>query len=209
LLVENLTRLDSLGVNYQGCLSVASQFWVSAVLLYVLLYRLLSSPSRGVYFELERDIALKRLSAEEIKQRFTLEALGKPVADWLTELWSQLNSAHTKIDEILSRFSTDLGEVEIIDQSYAIERQGRARKLEEKYDSELRKILKQYDAISHQVKQFEEVSVSMKPSPELKMVLSGWKRDLDRMLSEFQKAKNSLEARLSAIYGIAAGSAQP
>jgi hypothetical protein len=204
-LYRHLARLNSIGVDYAGCLSVASQFWVSAIVLFALFNRLLASHSRGIYLELERDIVLKGLSAAEIKQRFTEEALGKPVADWLTEVRAQLNSAHSRHNDILSRVSAELKEVEGIDHAYCLERQGRARKIEERYGSELREVQGKFQAISHQIHQLREVCVSMRSSPELELALDEWERDLDRIATEVGNARASLRTRLSAIYGAAAG----
>jgi len=208
-LYKNLAWLNSMSIDYAGPLRVAAQFWVSVILLFVLFNRQLVSLSRGIYLQLERDIVLKRLSVREIEQRFTEEALGEPVAKWLTEVRARLNAAHSKSNDIFSRIAVDLNEVEGIDRGYYLERQGRARKIEQKYQPEFKDVNHELQAISEQLNQFGKVSMSVKPSGELRVVLNEWKSDIGRIRAEFDKANASLVTRLSAIYDAAAGNSHP
>jgi len=208
-LYKNLAWLNSMSIDYAGPLRVGAQFWVSAILLFVLFNRQLTSLSRGIYLELERDIVLKRLSVPQIEQRFTEEALGEPVAKWLTEIRARLNAAHSKSNDIFSRIAVDLNEVEGIDRGYYLERQGRARKIEQKYEPEFEEVSQKLEAISQQLDQFGKVSMSVKPSGELRVVLNEWTSDIRRIRAEYDKACASLETRLSAIYDVAAGSSHP
>jgi DNA repair ATPase RecN len=198
-----------MSMDYAGPLRVAAQFWVSVILLFVLLNRQLISLSRGIYLELERDIVLKRLSVREIEQRFTEEALGKSVANWLTEIRSQLNASTSKFNDVVSRIAVDLDEVEGIDQAYSLERQGRARTIEEKYVPELRGLVHKEQGILEQLEQFKKVSVSVKPSRELESVLNDWMTEAKRGLAEFDEARTSLQKRFYAIYGVAGGNTHP
>src|SRR5208337_208895 len=208
-LYKDLAWLNSLSVDYAGPLRVAAQFWLLAMLLFLLFSRQLVSLSRGVYLELERDIVLKRLSVREIEQRFTEEVLGKPVANWLSEMRARLNAVHSKNIDILSRIAADLNEVERIDRGYHLEREGRARKIKQKYEPEIKEVSQKLDAISEQLNQFRKVSVSMRPSGELRMVLDEWSSDLSRIRAEIDKDYTSLETRLSVIYDVAAGNSHP
>jgi DNA repair ATPase RecN len=198
-----------MSMDYAGPLRVAAQFWVSVILLFVLLNRQLISLSRGIYLELERDIVLKRLSVREIEQRFTEEALGKSVANWLTEIRARLNAAHSKSIDIFSRIAVDLNEVEGIDRGYCLERQGRARKIEQKYEPEFKEVNQKLEAISEQLNQFGKVSMSVRPSGELRVVLNEWRSDTSRIRAELDKAHASLVTRFSAIYNVAAGNSHP
>jgi DNA repair ATPase RecN len=194
-----LARLSSLGLDYAACLSVASQFWISAVLLFILFIRQLSSLSRGVYLDLERDTVLRRLSAAEIEQRFTEEALGKPVSDWLGGIKGQMGAVNSKFRDIVSRYKVDLSEVEGIDPKYSLERQGRALKLVEKYTPEFKELTRMQRAIQEQLNQFMKVSVSVRVSPELTSVLNECESEARTGLAEIDTGRAYLEGRLSTI----------
>jgi hypothetical protein len=198
-LYKDLVRLGSLSVDYVGYLSIASQFWVSAILLFVLFNRLLASLSRGVYLELERDVVLKHLSVQEIQQRFTEEALGKPVANWLNELRAQLNVARSRFRDIASRITVELDEVEKIDRSYSLERQGRALEIANNYAAELKDLAQKERAVAERVKQFEKVFVSVKPSYELESAIKDWANDVNHGVAEIGAVIASFERRICAI----------
>jgi hypothetical protein len=108
-----------------------------------------------VYLDLERDIILKRLSVDEIRRRFTVEALGPSVTDRLRSVVEELRRSQQRLEEMFQSVTADCAQIEAMDDAaFASDRKPRVEELLSKLNKGAEEYRSKYLAAFAQIKEW-------------------------------------------------------
>ncbi len=121
--------------NWVTPLSAAVQMWAVCVIILILLWRVVHLGENEAYLSLERAVLVENLDPQEIRARFVTELWGPEIGEWLRGMGSRLVEADGKLKQATSAAKQQLAEIEMIDERYAMERSGRAKKATEELNA--------------------------------------------------------------------------
>lgn len=169
------------------------------VVLATLLFRGLSSTSRGVFLALERDVVLYGLKGSELKARYIRDVLGTSVADWLEELDQKRRQNMSEMRSLLNSLEPKAAEIESLDSSLHHERSGRARDFMGGYRSRIHALIEELRGTNFLLRQLlREASPETWEIEALSRILREWESELDEIDALTSSATPYLE-RLEAL----------
>jgi hypothetical protein len=138
------------------------------------------------YLELERDIVLHKLSAEEIRTRFGRQLVGLDVSQWLDSLLTEWRTSNSELDKFNESCRKQLQEIQGIDPAYSAERRSRAQKLSDEMERQNKENRLQVSRFEFRIHLFFEGYLG----PKDKQALVEWKQEYDLVMEESSRAYN-------------------
>jgi hypothetical protein len=116
-------------------LGAAVQMWVVVTIIFILLWRVVHMGENEAYLSLERAALVENLDSQEIRARFVTQLWGQEIGEWLRGTGTRLAEADSKLRQATATAKQQLAEIEMIEEKYAIERSGRAKKATEELNT--------------------------------------------------------------------------
>lgn len=186
----HLRAVTNPSLGWVTCLSAASQTLVFMAVVLVLLFRIFYEGHRSAYLVLERSIVIENLSVAEIKSRFVTQLLGTEVAVWLEGIRSELERADAKLREAIQSVCRRVPDVEAVDESYPLERRGRAEELLRELESAVSECGASHEKGIFQLRGYLKLPIAISGEKLLESIL----RDLE--LSTAKTKESTSESRV-------------
>jgi hypothetical protein len=207
LLIQLRTASQS-GMGWLLPLQAASQLTILLATVCFLGFRAMESASKEIYRQLERDILLDNLSAEEIKRRFILQSLGPSLSDWFTGLAKELEEATKKVRRTREDAVCRIQEIEAINKAYALERAGRAKAVGDNICKTASEYNSKFKSIKTRFHTFSKYRFSL-DKELLKSTAAQFLAQLDRDSGELESMTSLLDKVNHLVDGDAADSPSP
>jgi hypothetical protein len=127
-LIRHIVYLQTLDSDWVTPLSTATQILVAMVIILTLYSRMALQTKRAGFLELERDVVLENLSADEIGQRFTAELVGSSMPEWIRLTAHKFKRCGERLTELTRDLQKSAEEIDSISPDFRHERAARADK---------------------------------------------------------------------------------